>query len=68
VAHRFRRTRFTDVSDQARALAVVRASFVCGAIAGAALAVSFGKLAIVFPTILLSLALLSCLWEEHVMN
>jgi uncharacterized membrane protein YoaK (UPF0700 family) len=57
--------RKSDASDQARTLAIVCASFTCGAIAGAALTVSFGKLAIVFPIILLSLALLSCIWDAR---
>ena len=55
-----------DTLDQARTLEIVCASFVCGAIAGAALTVSFGEPAIVFPIALLSLALLSCLREAHV--
>ncbi len=53
----------SDASDQARTLAIVCASFVCGAIAGATLTVSFGKAAIVFPILLLSLALLLCVWD-----
>jgi uncharacterized membrane protein YoaK (UPF0700 family) len=52
-----------DTLDQARTLEIVCASFVCGAIAGAALTVRFGKLAIVFPILLLSLALLLCVWD-----
>jgi uncharacterized membrane protein YoaK (UPF0700 family) len=54
-----------EASDQARALAIVCASFVCGAIAGGAFTVAFGKLAIVFPVSLLSLALLSSLWDAN---
>jgi uncharacterized membrane protein YoaK (UPF0700 family) len=55
-----------EASDQARAMATICASFVCGAIAGGTLTVSFGKFAIVFPIFLLFLALLSCFWEAHV--
>jgi uncharacterized membrane protein YoaK (UPF0700 family) len=57
--------RESEASDQARALSVVCASFVSGAVAGAALTVGFGKLAIAFPIILLSLALLSSLREAN---
>jgi uncharacterized membrane protein YoaK (UPF0700 family) len=55
-----------DASDKARTLAIVCASFACGALAGAALTVSLGKLAIVFPIILLFLALLSCARDANV--
>ena len=54
-----------EASDQARTLAAICAFFVCSAIAGATLTVFFGKSAIVFPIILLSLAALSVLWQEH---
>ena len=45
-----------EASDQARTLAAICAFFVCSAIAGATLTVIFGKSAIVFPIIFLSLA------------
>jgi uncharacterized membrane protein YoaK (UPF0700 family) len=54
-----------EASDQARTLAAICAFFVCSAIAGATLTVIFGKSAIVFPIILLSLALLSCFWDAN---
>ncbi len=54
-----------EASDQARTLAAICAFFVCSAIAGATLTVFFGKSAIVFPIILLSLAALSVVWQEH---
>jgi uncharacterized membrane protein YoaK (UPF0700 family) len=46
-------------------MAAICAFFVCSAIAGATLTVIFGKSAIVFPIILLSLAALSFVWQEH---
>jgi uncharacterized membrane protein YoaK (UPF0700 family) len=52
-------SRKAEASDQTQALAVVCASFVCGAIAGAALTLSFGRAAIAFPILLLWFALLS---------
>jgi uncharacterized membrane protein YoaK (UPF0700 family) len=55
-----------EASDQARALAAICAFFVCSAIVGATLTVFFGKSAIVFPIIFLSLAALSFVREEHV--
>jgi uncharacterized membrane protein YoaK (UPF0700 family) len=54
-----------EASDQARTMAAICAFFVCSAIAGATLTVIFGKSAIVFPIILLSLAALSFVWQEH---
>jgi uncharacterized membrane protein YoaK (UPF0700 family) len=55
-----------EASDQARTLAAICAFFVCSAIAGATLTVIFGKSAIVFPIIFLSLAALSFVWQERV--
>jgi uncharacterized membrane protein YoaK (UPF0700 family) len=55
-----------EASDQARTLAAICAFFVCSAVAGATLTVIFGKSAIAFPIILLSLAALSFVWQEHV--
>ena len=55
-----------EASDQARTMAAICAFFVCSAIAGATLTVIFGKSAIAFPIILLSLAALSFVWQEHV--
>ena len=54
-----------EASDQARAMAAICAFFVCSAIAGATLTVIFGKSAIAFPIIFLSLAALSFVWQEH---
>ena len=55
-----------EASDQARTMAAICAFFVCSAIAGATLTVLFGKPAIAFPILLLSLAALSFVWQEHV--
>jgi uncharacterized membrane protein YoaK (UPF0700 family) len=54
-----------EASDRARTLAAICAFFVRSAIAGATLTVFYGKSAIVFPIILLSLAALSFVWQEH---
>jgi uncharacterized membrane protein YoaK (UPF0700 family) len=58
-------SRSPEASDQARTLAILCGSFACGAIAGAALTVRLGKSAIVFPILLLSLALLSYVWDAR---